>query len=167
MVANARTLKHNRLTISRIGYLLCEASDRLDIILPRLECLKSVHVRGRDIGVVLTRVPRVLEEPVHVLQETADFLEQSGVKKEWIGTVISRAPGVLAISRQELHERVQYFRDFGMSPEQYGAMVFNFPAVLGKFSLEEIRPKVENLLTLSCNKSETLIISSRKTGSQF
>ncbi|KAJ7565007.1 hypothetical protein O6H91_02G044200 [Diphasiastrum complanatum] len=145
VVEIVKWLKHNGITVPRVGFLVCQAGDQLDIIRPRVEWLKNIYVKGRDLGVVLSREPSILEQSEEELNNTVSFLEDSGIRKDWIGWVVSRSPGVLALSTDELHEKVMFLSELGMEKEQFGAMIFNFPALLVRFSKEEMQIKVEYL----------------------
>lgn len=105
--------------------------------------LKSIHVNGRFIGVVLLRGgENVLERSIEELDEIVWCLEKNGVRREWMGYVVSRSPELLTFSMEELKIRMDFYFDMGMNERDFGTMVFDFPKVLGFYSLEEMKQKV-------------------------
>lgn len=138
-------LKHNSFSAQRIGKLVYWVEDYEGALLPKVQWLKSINVQGRDLGVALTREPRILERSIEDLKDSVELLENSGIKREWIGWVVRRSPKILACEKEELQERVAFYSRLGIKPEDFGKMAYNFPASLGHFSLDEMCSKLEYL----------------------
>jgi len=115
----------------------------LDRLRERISFLKQNYVRGRDLGVVLTRHPVILDRPREELCNMIQLLEDAGVRRSWVGFVIARSPGVLALSIDELLDKISFFQGLGVTPEHFGPMAFNFPASIGRFPLAEMQAKVQ------------------------
>ena len=137
-----RWMKHNHITYPRVGKLVDLKGKDLDGLRERIEFLKKNYVRGRDLGVVLTRHPVILDRPLEELSSLIQLLEDAGVRRSWVGFVICRSPGVLALSIDELLDKISFFQELGLKPEYFGPMAFNFPASIGRFPLSEMQAKV-------------------------
>lgn len=119
------------------------AKGDVQLIRDHVEWLKSIHVNGRYIGVVFTRVGEtILRRSIEEMDEIVVYLEAKGVRRDWIGYVISRCSELLAFSMEELKTRVSFYTDMGMNKHDFGTMVYDFPKVLGFFTLEEMNQKV-------------------------
>ncbi|KAF2305921.1 hypothetical protein GH714_008876 [Hevea brasiliensis] len=106
------------------------------------EWLKSIHVRGEFLGVVLTKAgDNILERSDEELAEIVEYLESNGVRRDWMGYVMSRCPQLLSYSMEEVKARVRFYLDMGMNEKDFGTMVFDYPRVLGYFTLEEMNQK--------------------------
>eukprot|EP01018_Ginkgo_biloba_P009785 Gb_07758 [translate_table: standard] len=145
VVELVKWLKHNRLTYPRIGKLVGRAAEDLGNLKLLMQWLKSIHVKGRDLGVVLTRVESIMRRPIQELDHNVQFLECHGVKLDWMGFVVSRCPEILSFSMEELKWRVDFFLELGMNDEDFGTMVFEYPKVIGFFSIEDMINKVNYL----------------------
>ena len=67
------------------------------------EWLKTIYVRGRYIGVALTRAGgNILECNSQDLDEIVGYLEDNGVRKDWMGYVVSRCTEILSFSMEVL-----------------------------------------------------------------
>uniref|UniRef100_A0A7N0T3Q6 Transcription termination factor MTERF2, chloroplastic n=1 Tax=Kalanchoe fedtschenkoi TaxID=63787 RepID=A0A7N0T3Q6_KALFE len=140
-----RWLKHNGLSYNHIGKLLCMCKRDLPSVRQFAEWLKGVHVKGRFIGLVLTRCGSVvIERGMKGLEDTVGYLEYNGVRMDWMGFAISRCPQLLSFRMEELEARVKFYTDLGINKNDFGTMVFDYPKVLG-FSLKEMREKVSYL----------------------
>ncbi|KAL2630783.1 hypothetical protein R1flu_015469 [Riccia fluitans] len=148
VVALIKWLKHQNLTVPRIGSLICLADENLERIRPRVELLKSIYVHGRELGAVIEREPSILSQSIEELQNTVKILENAGIERKWLGLVVNRSPGVFAVGNEVLLRKISMFVDLGIPPEDFGRLVFKFPAVLGHLSLEEMRSKVDYLRRL-------------------
>ncbi|XP_049935262.1 transcription termination factor MTERF2, chloroplastic-like [Nymphaea colorata] len=137
-----RWLKHNSLTYPQIGKLICLSGGDLEGLRQRVRWLTYVHVKGRNIGVVLTRADSALNRSLHELNDNVDYLEANGVKRDWMGFVIGRCPQILTLNMDELKARVNFYLDLGMDQKDFGTMVFDYPKAIGFFSLEEMNEKV-------------------------
>lgn len=137
-----RWMKHNHITYPRVGKLVDLKGRDLDRLRERINFLKQNYVRGRDLGVVLTKHPVVLDRPQEELRNMIQLLEDAGVRRDWVGFVICRSPGVLALSIDELLDKIAFFQGLGISPEYFGPMAFNFPASIGRFPVAEMQAKV-------------------------
>ncbi|XP_057494703.1 transcription termination factor MTERF2, chloroplastic [Actinidia eriantha] len=150
-----RWLKHNSLSYPQIAKLICMSRGNLDSIRNVAEWLKSIHVRGRFIGVALTKSGKnVLEHSEEELDEIVGYLESNGVSREWMGYVMSRCPQLMSYSMEELKSRVQFYLDMGMNDKDFGTMVFDFPKVLGHFSMEEMKQKVGYLMEFGLSNED-------------
>ncbi|KAG6551731.1 hypothetical protein Mapa_006821 [Marchantia paleacea] len=138
-------LKHQNLSVPRIGSLICLADENLGRIKPRIEVLKSIYVKGRELGVVIEREPSILDQSLAEIHNTIQILETAGVERKWLGLVVSRSPRVFSVGSDELLQKISMFTDLGISPEDFGLLVFKFPAVLGHLSVEEMLSKVDYL----------------------
>jgi mTERF domain-containing protein len=137
-----RWMKHNHITYPRVGKLVDLKGEDLDRLRERIGFLKKNYVRGRDLGVVLTRHPVILDRPLEELQSLVQLLEDAGVQRSWVGFVICRSPGVLAHSVDELLDKISFFQGLGVRAKYFGPMAFNFPASIGRFPLSEMQAKV-------------------------
>ena len=143
VVVLCRWLKHNALSYPQIGKLITMSKGNLDAIREVAEWLKSIHVRGRFIGVALMKGgDNILERSTEDLEEIVGYLESNGVRRDWMGHVISRCPQLLSYSLEAVKSRVQFYLDMGMNDNDFGTMVFDFPQVLGYFSMDEMKQKV-------------------------
>lgn len=141
-----RWLKHNELSYPQIGRMICISKGNLESIRCLVEWLKSIHVKGRYLGVVFMRVREtILRRSVEELDEIVLYLESKGVKRDWMGYIMSRCAELLAFSMEVVKVRVNFYTDMGMNEHDFGTMVYDFPKVLGYFSLEEMRQKVNYL----------------------
>ncbi|KZV17737.1 hypothetical protein F511_01546 [Dorcoceras hygrometricum] len=141
-----RWLKHNSLSYPQIGKLICTSRGNVDSIRKLAEWLKSIHVRGRFIGVAMTRAGEtVLERDLEELDEIVMYLESNGVRQDWMGYVVSRCPELLCFSMAELRTRVEFYLNMGMDKNDFGTMLFDCPKVLGHLSMEEMNKKVDYL----------------------
>ena len=118
----------------------------LESITRATEWLKSNHVKGRFIGVVLMKAEHLLDRSNEELDEIVDYLEINGVRRDWMGHVMSRCPQLLSCSMEEIKTRVDFYLNMGMSSNDFGTMVFDFPRVLGYYTLTEMNEKVDYLL---------------------
>ena len=109
---------------------------------PKIEWFRSINLKGKELAIVLTREPRILEITIVELKKRVDILLKSGVRSDWIGWVVKRSPRVFACSKEELEERISFYTSLGVIGDEFGTMVYNFPACLGHFSLEEMYKKV-------------------------
>ncbi|CAA0807619.1 Mitochondrial transcription termination factor family protein [Striga hermonthica] len=146
VVSLIRWLKHNSLSYPQIGKLICASKGQLDNIKRLAEWLKSIHVKGRFIGVTLTRAGEViLRRGLEELDEIVEYLEDNGVRSDWIGYVISRCPEILTFSMKELRSRAEFYLNMGMNKNDFGTMLFDCPKVIGYLSMEEMNQKVAYL----------------------
>ncbi|KAL0334732.1 UNVERIFIED_CONTAM: Transcription termination factor MT, chloroplastic [Sesamum radiatum] len=143
VVSLIRWLKHNSLSYPQIGKLICASRGNLYSIRALAEWLKSIHVKGRFIGVALTRAGgNVLERSLEELDEIVEYLESNGVRRDWMGYVVSRCPEILSFSMEELKSRAEFYLSMGMDKNDFGTMLFDCPKVLGYLSMEEMNQKV-------------------------
>ncbi|CAM8914066.1 hypothetical protein QQ045_032966 [Rhodiola kirilowii] len=141
-----RWLKHNSLSYNHIGKLICMCKRDLQFVRQFAEWLKSVHVKGRFIGLVLSKCGSVMiERGMTGLEDTVGYLEFNGVRPDWMGFVIGRCPQLLSFRMDELEARVKFYTVLGINKNDFGTMVFDYPKVLGSFSLKEMREKVSYL----------------------
>ncbi|KAL0365522.1 UNVERIFIED_CONTAM: Transcription termination factor MT, chloroplastic [Sesamum angustifolium] len=146
VVSLIRWLKHNSLSYPQIGKLICASRGNLYSIRALAEWLKSIHVKGRFIGVALTRAGgNVLERSLEELDEIVEYLESNGVRRDWMGYVVSRCPEILSFSMEELKSRTEFYLSMGMDKNDFGTMLFDCPKVLGYLSMEEMNQKVRSL----------------------
>ncbi|MQL83822.1 hypothetical protein Taro_016307 [Colocasia esculenta] len=138
-------LKHNSLSYPQIGKAICMCTSKLDRVRQLVEWLKSVHVKGESLGVVLIKAEKLLERSTDALDEIVDYLQKNGVRGDWVGFVVSRCPQILALSIEDLERRVNFYLEMGMDQNDFGTMVYDYPRVLGFFSLEEMNNKVSYL----------------------
>ncbi|KAE9447246.1 hypothetical protein C3L33_20827, partial [Rhododendron williamsianum] len=142
-----RWLKHNSLSYPQIAKLICMSRGNLYAIRHAAEWVKSINVKGRFIGVALTKSgEKMLGRSPEELDEIVGYLESQGVRRDWMGYVMSQCPQLLSYSMEELKSRVQFFLDMGMNDKDFGTMVFDYPQVLGYFSMEEMKQKVRYLM---------------------
>ncbi|OWM87260.1 hypothetical protein CDL15_Pgr019307 [Punica granatum] len=110
------------------------------------EWLKSIHVKGRFLGVALLRSgDNILERSIDELEEIVGYLESHGVRREWMGYVMSRCPELLCYSMEEVRSRVGFYLDMGMNEKDFGTMIYDYPKALGYYTLEEMNQKVNYL----------------------
>ncbi|KAJ6817892.1 transcription termination factor MTERF2, chloroplastic isoform X1 [Iris pallida] len=145
VVELVKWLKHNSLTYPQIGKLICATSGYLEQVRHIAEWLKTIHVKGISLGVVLVKASCIVERSIEFMEEIVDCLERNGVRREWVGFVVTRCPQVLALTIEELETRVNFYLDMGMDEKDFGTMVFDYPRVLGFFSLDEMNSKVQYL----------------------
>ncbi|KAL0384088.1 UNVERIFIED_CONTAM: Transcription termination factor MT, chloroplastic [Sesamum radiatum] len=150
-----RWLKHNSLSYPQIGKLICASRGNLYSIRGLAEWLKSIHVKGRFIGVALTRAGgNVLERSLEELDEIVEYLESNGVRRDWMGYVVSRCPEILSFSMEELKSRAEFYLNMGMDKNDFGTMLFDCPKVLGYLSMEEMNQKVAYLKDFGLNNED-------------
>lgn len=138
-----RWLKHNSLSYPQIGKLICMSSGNLSSIRHLAEWLKSIHVKGRFIGVVLMRTGgNILDRSLEELDEIVGYLESKGVRRDWMGYVVSRCPEILSFNMEALKSRAEFYLNMGMDEKDFGTMLFDCPKVLGYLSMEEMNQKV-------------------------
>ncbi|KAG8368238.1 hypothetical protein BUALT_Bualt15G0024500 [Buddleja alternifolia] len=141
-----RWLKHNALSYPQIGKLISASRGNVDSIRRLAEWLKSIHVKGRFIGVALTRAgENVLERSVEELDEIIEYLEANGVRSDWLGYVVSRCPEILSFTMDEVKSRTDFYLSMGMDKNDFGTMLFDCPKVFGYLSMEEMNQKVAYL----------------------
>ncbi|KAK3022046.1 hypothetical protein RJ639_047436 [Escallonia herrerae] len=106
-----RWLKHNELSYPQIAKIICSARGNLDSVRRTAEWLKTIHVKGRSIGVVFLRSGgNIFDRSIEELEEIVGYLESNGVR-------------------------------MGMNGNDFGTMVYDYPKVLGYLSLEEMNEK--------------------------
>ncbi|XP_027354654.1 transcription termination factor MTERF2, chloroplastic isoform X2 [Abrus precatorius] len=141
-----RWLKHHAISYPRIAKLIVMSRGKLESIRSFVEWLKSVHVKGEFLGVVMLNAgDNILQCSHEELDEIVRYLESNGVRRDWMGYVISRCPQLLSYTLEEVKIRVQFYLDMGLNEKDFGTMVFDFPKVLGYYSLEEMNLKVNYL----------------------
>lgn len=141
-----RWLKHNSLSYPQIGKVICMSRKNLDSISRIAEWLKSIHVKGRFVGVVMLRTGgNIFERSTEELDEVVGYLESNGVRRDWMGYVMSRCPELLSYSMEEVRTRVDFYLDMGMDKNDFGTMVYDYPKVLGYLSVEEMKQKAAYL----------------------
>ncbi|OIT07141.1 PREDICTED: transcription termination factor MTERF2, chloroplastic [Nicotiana attenuata] len=146
VVPIVRWLKHNALSYPQIANLICKSRGDLESIRRLAEWLKSIHVKGRFIGLVMIRAKEnVLGRSLEELDEIVEYLENKGVKRDWIGYIVGRCPEILSFTTEELECRTKFYFDMEMDEKDFGTMVFDYPKVLGYFSMEEMNQKVAYL----------------------
>ncbi|XP_050232582.1 transcription termination factor MTERF2, chloroplastic [Mercurialis annua] len=150
-----RWLKHNGLSYPRIAKLIRAAGGDVESIRRLADWLKSIHVRGEFIGVVLTKAgDNILERGNKELVEIVECLESNGVRRDWMGYVMSRCPKLLSYSLEHVETRVKFYMDMGMNKTDFGTMVFDCPKALGHFTLEEMNQKVDYLKAFGLNNED-------------
>ncbi|KAL9173983.1 hypothetical protein ABFS82_02G023300 [Erythranthe guttata] len=150
-----RWLKHNSLSYPQIGKLICASKGNLDSIRQLAQWLKTIHIKGRYIGVTLTRAGgNVLERSIEEFNEIVEYLEENGVRKDWMGYVVSRCPEILSFSMEELRRRTDFYLSMGMEKNDFGTMLFDCPKVIGYFSIEEMNQKVAYLKEFGLDNEE-------------
>ncbi|PON57872.1 Mitochodrial transcription termination factor [Parasponia andersonii] len=150
-----RWLKHNSLSYPQIGKLICISKGNLESITRLANWLKSMHVKGRFIGLAMLKAGEgVFERTNKELDEIFEYLERNGVRREWMGYVLSRCPHLLSYSFEEIKTRVGFFLDMGMNDNDFGTMVFDYPRVLGYFTLTEMNEKVNYLKEFGLTNEE-------------
>lgn len=113
------------------------------------EWLKSIHVKGEFLGVVLLKSGgNTLERDLEELGEIVDYLESNGVRRDWMGYIMRWCPQLLSYNIEEVKTRVHFYLDMGMNANDFGTMVFDYPRALGFFSLEEMNQKVSDSVGL-------------------
>ncbi|VFQ65826.1 unnamed protein product [Cuscuta campestris] len=146
VVPMIRWLKQNSLSFPQIGNLICKSRGDVMYIRRLVEWLNSVQVEGRFIGVVMLRSgENVFSRSFDDLDESIEYLEKSGVRRDCIGYVIRRCPTILSFSMEELKTRVEFYLNLGMCKKDFGTMVFDCPKALGYLSMEETNQKVAYL----------------------
>nr|XP_029116306.1 transcription termination factor MTERF2, chloroplastic isoform X2 [Elaeis guineensis] len=145
VVPLVKWLKHNSMTYPRIGKVICMCSGDLLPVRRLCEWLKSIHVKGEYLGIVLVKAGPIFDRSLDTLDEIVNYLERNGVRRDWMGFVVTRCPQVLALSMEELECRVKFYLDMGMNGNDFGTMVFDYPRVLGFYSLEDMNSKVQYL----------------------
>ncbi|KAK9667392.1 hypothetical protein RND81_14G253000 [Saponaria officinalis] len=150
-----RWLKHNSLSYPQIARLICVSKGNMRLIMELAEWLKSVHVKGRGIGIVFMRVGEtIVKRSIEELDEIVLYLESKGVRRDWMGVVISRCANILAFDMEELKTRVSFYTDMGMNDHDFGTMLYDFPKVLGYFTLDEMKQKVNYLKDFGLNDED-------------
>ncbi|KAL8556055.1 hypothetical protein ACS0TY_003744 [Phlomoides rotata] len=150
-----RWLKHNSLSYPQIGKLICASKGDVESIKRLAEWLKTIHVKGRFIGVALTRSGGdVLERSADELDEIVDYLEENGVRRDWVGYVVSRCPEVLSFTMDQLRSRAEFYLKMSMDKNDFGTMLFDCPKVLGYLSLEEMNQKVAYLMEFGLSNED-------------
>lgn len=105
--------------------------------------LKSVHVKGRFLGVVFMKVgDGILQRTDDELEEIVQYLEANGVRRDWMGYVMGRVPLLLCCGMEELKSRVGFYLDLGMNEKDFGTMVYDYPWALGGLTIEEMNQQV-------------------------
>ncbi|KAK3026977.1 hypothetical protein RJ639_041738 [Escallonia herrerae] len=141
-----RWLKHNELSYPQIAKIICSARGNLDSVRRIAEWLKTIHVKGRSIGVVFLRSGgNIFDRSIEELEEIVGYLESNGVRMDWMGYVMSRCPELLSFSMEEVKTRTNFYLDMGMNEKDFGTMVYDYPKVLGYLSLEVMNQKVAYL----------------------
>ncbi|ONH91168.1 hypothetical protein PRUPE_8G096600 [Prunus persica] len=141
-----RWLKHNSLSYPQIGKLICLSKGDIGSIRRLALWLKSIHVKGRFIGVALVKAgDHFLERSNEELDEIVEYLESNGVRRDWMGCVMSRCPQLLSYSLEEVKTRAGFYLDMGINDKDFGTMVFDYPRVLGYYTLDEMNQKVDYL----------------------
>lgn len=144
-----RWLKHNSLSYPQIAKLICMTKGNLESISRVAEWLKTVHVKGRFIGLVMLKAGEKLFKCTNKeSDEIVEYLERNGIRREWMGYVFSRCPLLLSYTMEEVESHVRFFLDMGMNEKDFGTMVFDYPRVLGYYSLIEMNEKVVHSLCL-------------------
>lgn len=133
------------MTYPQIGKVICMCSGDLTPVRHLCEWLKSIHVKGEYLGVVLVKAGPIFDRSLETLDEIVNYLERNGVRNDWLGFVVTRCPQVLTLSMEELEFRVKFYLDMGMNGNDFGTMVFDYPRVLGFYSLEDMNSKVFEL----------------------
>ncbi|XP_022859887.1 transcription termination factor MTERF2, chloroplastic [Olea europaea var. sylvestris] len=155
VVALIRWLKHNSLSYPQIGRLICTSRGNIDSIRRLAEWLKLIHVKGRFIGVALTRTrENILERSLEELDEIVDYLEDNGLRRDWMGYVISRCPEILSFNMEEVKFRTEFYLNMGMDRNDFGTMLFDCPKVFGYLSVEEMNQKVAYLKEFGLNNED-------------
>ncbi|KAK1395045.1 transcription termination factor MTERF2, chloroplastic [Heracleum sosnowskyi] len=150
-----RWLKHNELPYPSIGKLICKSRGNLDSIRRTAEWLKTIHVKGRSIGIVMVRAGEdILERSTEEMDEIVGYLESKGLRRIWMGYVMSRCPELLCMNMEEVRIRSEFYLDMGMNEHDFGTMVYDFPKVLGYLSLEEMNQKVAYLKEFGLTSEE-------------
>ena len=104
--STCRWLKHNRFPVSKIGKLIYMVEDHEGNLQPKIDWFKSINLKGKELAIVLTREPRILEITIVELKNRVDILLKSGVRSEWIGWVVKRSPRVFACSKESASTQV-------------------------------------------------------------
>ncbi|KAI4376049.1 hypothetical protein MLD38_013847 [Melastoma candidum] len=150
-----RWLKHNELSYNHIGKILCISRGNLESVTRVAEWLKSIHVKGRFLGVVFVKVGDIiLQRTDDELEEIVQYLEVNGVRRDWMGYVMCRAPLLLCCSMDELKSRVGFYLDMGMNEKDFGTMVYDYPWALGGFTIEEMNQQVNYLKEFGLSNEE-------------
>ncbi|KAL9231636.1 hypothetical protein vseg_006837 [Gypsophila vaccaria] len=150
-----RWLKHNSLSYPQIALLISVSKGDMRSIMQLAEWLKSIHVKGRGIGIVFMRVGEtIVRRSIEELDEIVSYLESKGVRRDWMGYVVTRCAQLLAFDMEELKTRVSFYTDMGMNDHDFGTMVYDYPKVLGYFSLDEMKQKVNYLKDFGLNDED-------------
>lgn len=137
-----RWLKHNSLSYPQIGKAICLCTADLERLRHLAEWLKSIHVKGDFLGLVLTRAENLIDRSTDELDELVDYLEENGVRRDWVGFVVGRCPQLLTFSMEHLEQRVNFYLKMGISRNDFGTMVYDYPKALGFFDLDVMNDKV-------------------------
>ncbi|XP_011088397.1 transcription termination factor MTERF2, chloroplastic isoform X3 [Sesamum indicum] len=130
-----RWLKHNSLSYPQIGKLICASRGNLYSIRGLAEWLKSIHVKGRFIGVALTRAGgNVLERSLQELDEIVEYLESNGVRRDWMGYLVA------------------YLKDFGLNNEDVGRLLAFKPQLMACSIEDRWRPLVKYFYYLGISR---------------
>ncbi|XP_057527578.1 transcription termination factor MTERF2, chloroplastic isoform X2 [Amaranthus tricolor] len=150
-----RWLKHNSLSYPQIGRIICISKGDAQLIRELVEWLKSIHVHGRNIGVVFMRVgENIMRRNIEEMEEIVAYLESKGVRRDWMGYVISRCFELLTFSMEEVKTRVSFYTNMGMNEQDFGTMVYDCPKVLGYYTLEEMKEKVNYLMDFGLSEKD-------------
>lgn len=150
-----RWLKHNSVSYPQIAKLICMSKGNLGSIRYLVDWLKTIHVKGRYIGVASTRAgDNILDRSVEELDDIVMYLERNGVRRDWMGFVVGRCPEILSFKMEDIMSRVEFFKDMGMDKKDFGTMVFDFPKVLGYYPMEEMKQKVSFLKEFDLSNEE-------------
>ncbi|XP_078430451.1 mitochondrial transcription termination factor family protein [Wolffia australiana] len=147
-------LKHNSLSYPQIGKTICSCAGDLQRLKFMAGWLKSIHVKGSFLGVVLSRVENLMNRSVEELEEIVEYLEENGVRRDWVGFVIGRCPQLLSLSMDCLEQRVDFYLKMGMSKNDFGTMVYEYPKALGFFTIDEMKEKANYLREFGLNTEE-------------
>ncbi|XP_020551651.1 transcription termination factor MTERF2, chloroplastic isoform X2 [Sesamum indicum] len=143
-----RWLKHNSLSYPQIGKLICASRGNLYSIRGLAEWLKSIHVKGRFIGVALTRAGgNVLERSLQELDEIVEYLESNGVRRDWMGYLV-----LGYLSMEEMNQKVAYLKDFGLNNEDVGRLLAFKPQLMACSIEDRWRPLVKYFYYLGISR---------------
>ncbi|CAA7393696.1 unnamed protein product [Spirodela intermedia] len=147
-------LKHNSLSYPQIGKAICMCTGNLERLRNLAEWLKSIHVKGAFLGVVLTRAENLIDRSTDELDELVEYLEENGVRRDWVGFVVGRCPQLLTFSMEDLEQRVKFYLKMGINRNDFGTMVYDYPKALGFFDLDVMNDKVDYLREFGLNTDE-------------
>ncbi|CAA6657611.1 unnamed protein product [Spirodela intermedia] len=147
-------LKHNSLSYPQIGKAICMCTGNLERLRNLAEWLKSIHVKGAFLGVVLTRAENLIDRSMDELDELVEYLEENGVRRDWVGFVVGRCPQLLTFSMEDLEQRVKFYLKMGINRNDFGTMVYDYPKALGFFDLDVMNDKVDYLREFGLNTDE-------------